>query len=110
MILRYTILYVENVAAALDFYEKAFGLERLFLHESGDYGELATGETKLAFSSKTLMNQLGKSPGTPNRRHLCSNWRSRRMTLQPPLPVQSPPVQTSCRMHERNPGGRSHPM
>lgn len=65
MILRYTILYVENVAAALDFYEKAFGLERLFLHESGDYGELATGETKLAFSSKALMNQLGKTPGTP---------------------------------------------
>lgn len=65
VILRYTILYVENVAAALDFYEKAFGLERLFLHESGDYGELATGETKLAFSSKTLMNQLGKTPGTP---------------------------------------------
>nr|WP_286189109.1 VOC family protein [Labrenzia sp. R5_0] len=65
VILRYTILYVENVAAALDFYEKAFGLERLFLHESGDYGELATGETKLAFSSKALMNQLGKTPGTP---------------------------------------------
>ncbi|MHA7777784.1 VOC family protein [Roseibium sp. M-1] len=66
MILRYTILYVEDVATALDFYERAFGLERLFLHESGDYGELSTGETKLAFSSKTLMRQLGKAPGVPD--------------------------------------------
>ncbi|WP_269581203.1 VOC family protein [Roseibium sp. Sym1] len=64
MIFRYTILYVDDVAAALAFYERALGLERLFLHESGDYGELATGETKLAFSSKTLMKQLGKTPGT----------------------------------------------
>ncbi|KAA5805356.1 VOC family protein [Alkalicaulis satelles] len=65
MIFRYTILYVENVAASLEFYERAFGLERLFLHESGDYGELATGETKLAFSSRTLMRSLGKEPGQP---------------------------------------------
>jgi len=66
VILRYTILYVESVAAALDFYEEAFGLKRVFLHESGDYGELATGETRLAFSSKSLMRQLGKAPGTPD--------------------------------------------
>ncbi|WP_111431936.1 VOC family protein [Rhodobacteraceae bacterium DSL-40] len=63
MFLRYTILYVGDVAAALDFYERAFGLARGFLHESGDYGELATGETKLAFSSRALMRQLGKAPG-----------------------------------------------
>lgn len=65
MILRYTILYVDDVAATLDFYERAFALERKFLHESGDYGELSTGETRLAFSSTALMNQLGKSPGKP---------------------------------------------
>jgi uncharacterized glyoxalase superfamily protein PhnB len=64
VIFRYAILYVDDVAAALAFYERALGLERLFLHESGDYGELATGETKLAFSSKTLMKQLGKTPGS----------------------------------------------
>lgn len=63
MFLRYTILYVGDVAAALDFYERAFGLVRGFLHETGDYGELATGETKLAFSSRALMRQLGKAPG-----------------------------------------------
>ena len=61
--LRYTILYVDDVAATLAFYERAFGLTRGMLHESGDYGELATGETKLSFSSVALMKQLGKNPG-----------------------------------------------
>lgn len=63
---RYTILYVDDVAATLDFYGRAFGLETAFLHPSGDYGELSTGETKLAFSSRRLMQQLGKAPGTPD--------------------------------------------
>lgn len=63
---RYTILYVDDVAAALNFYELAFGLTRGFLHESGDYGELATGETKLAFSSLSLMRALGKEPAAPS--------------------------------------------
>ncbi len=63
MKLRYTILYVEDVPAALAFYEEAFGLTREVLHESGDYGELATGATRLAFSSLRLMRELGKSPG-----------------------------------------------
>lgn len=66
MQLRYTILYVQNVAASLDFYERAFGLSRSSLHESGDYGELATGATKLAFSSVRLMRALGKNPAAPN--------------------------------------------
>jgi len=60
---RYTILYVNSVADTLAFYQKAFGFEITFLHESGDYGELSTGETKLAFSSISLMASLGKSPG-----------------------------------------------
>ena len=63
MKLRYTILYVADVATSLGFYERAFGLERGMLHEGGDYGELATGNTKLAFSSLDLMRQIGKAPG-----------------------------------------------
>lgn len=66
MIFRYTILYVDDVAASLDFFVRAFGLEQRFLHESGDYGELSTGETRLAFSSKALMRQIGKTPGFPS--------------------------------------------
>ena len=65
MIFRYTILYVDDVSASLDFFERAFGLERAFLHESGDYGEMTTGTTKLAFSSKELMRQLDKNPASP---------------------------------------------
>ncbi|WP_019645916.1 VOC family protein [Novispirillum itersonii] len=65
MLFRYTILFVEDVAASLAFYERAFGLTRRFLHDGGDYGELATGETRLAFSSVRLMQQLGKSPSRP---------------------------------------------
>ena len=66
MIFRYTILYVDDVEASLAFYARAFGFERRFLHESGDYGELSTGQTKLAFSSTSLMRQLGKSPQPPS--------------------------------------------
>jgi len=57
---------VENVAETLKFYEQAFGLETGFLHESGAYGDLDTGTTKLAFSSIELMHQLGKNPAAPS--------------------------------------------
>ncbi len=47
--LGYTIAYVSDVAAALRFYETAFGLTRRMLTPEGDYGELDTGPTVLAF-------------------------------------------------------------
>ena len=64
MQLRYIILYVPDVGTTMDFYAHAFGLERRFLHDSGDYGEMATGETRLAFSSIALMQSLGKQVAT----------------------------------------------
>ena len=64
MIFRYTILYVQDVPTSLDFYARAFGLTQGFLHESGDFGELLTGETKLSFCSIALMRQLGKRVAT----------------------------------------------
>lgn len=54
MKLGYTIIYVPDVAKSLTFFKQAFGLSRRFLHESGDYGELQTGETTLAFASLGL--------------------------------------------------------
>ncbi len=60
MIFRYTILYVRDVPATLDFFNRAFGLTTRFLHEAGDYGEAETGNTRLAFSSVALMRELGK--------------------------------------------------
>ncbi|MBI4784031.1 MAG: VOC family protein [Oscillatoriophycideae cyanobacterium NC_groundwater_1537_Pr4_S-0.65um_50_18] len=50
----YTIVYVSSVADTLTFYKDAFGFETRFLHESGQYGELNTGETVLAFASHDM--------------------------------------------------------
>jgi lactoylglutathione lyase len=50
----YTILYVRDVAASVDLYERAFGQRRRFVHESGDYAELDTGEATLSFASHEL--------------------------------------------------------
>jgi len=54
MKLGYIIFYVPDVADSLQFFERAFGLKRRFLHESGTYGELDTGETTLAFAAHSL--------------------------------------------------------
>lgn len=58
----YTIVYVASVEKTLEFYQKAFGFEVRFLHESKDYGELETGGTVLAFASHEMgeMNLNGK--------------------------------------------------
>lgn len=48
---RYALLYVQDVAASLKFYGKAFGLATRFLADGGDYGELETGEVALGFVS-----------------------------------------------------------
>ena len=61
MKLGYTILYVPNVAASLEFFEKAFGLKTRFLHESGTYGELETGSTTLSLAAHELGD--GNFPG-----------------------------------------------
>ena len=61
---RYTILYVQDVPKALEFYNAAFGFKIGFLHEGKDYGELVTGDTKLAFAAKDLIRQLGEEPMT----------------------------------------------
>jgi uncharacterized glyoxalase superfamily protein PhnB len=53
----YTIVYVDDVEGALDFYHRAFGFDLRFLHETKTYGELETGETVLAFAS----HELGQS-------------------------------------------------
>jgi lactoylglutathione lyase len=50
----YTIIYVPDVAASLDFFTQAFGIQTRFLHESQTYGELETGETVLAFAAHDL--------------------------------------------------------
>ena len=56
----YTIVYVHDVAASLAFFERAFGLARRFLVDTGDYGELDTGATTLSFAQHaTARENLG---------------------------------------------------
>jgi len=54
----YTIVYVDEVEATIAFYEKAFGLKRNMVVE-GEFGELATGETKLGFAAKKMLHGDG---------------------------------------------------
>lgn len=54
----YTILYVEDVEATLEFYERAFGLERRMLDDAKCYGELETGGTRLAFAARKFVSGL----------------------------------------------------
>lgn len=62
----YAIFYVQDVSATIHFYERAFGLERGFVHESGEYGELKTGETTLSFASLSLADSNVEGGVTPS--------------------------------------------
>lgn len=66
MQLGYTILYVEDVRKTVDFYERAFGLSTKVLHEEGNFSEMNTGATSLAFCAHALIRQMGKTPAHPD--------------------------------------------
>ncbi|KGE73391.1 VOC family protein [Spirochaeta lutea] len=70
MNLGYVIIYVKDVAAARDFYARAFGLEKGFIDESETFGEMKTGQTALAFAQEELLTKgVGLTPPKePNRR------------------------------------------
>lgn len=55
----YTILYVTDVKATLEFYKKAFGFAEKFITSEGDYGELDTGATTLAFANFSVAEYNG---------------------------------------------------
>ena len=71
MQLGYTILYVQDVRKTVAFYTAAFGLGAKFVHESGDYGELDTGNTCLAFCSHAMLRQMGKHPVAADAKAPC---------------------------------------
>ncbi len=58
----YTILYVANVRDSIEFYEAAFGFQRLFVTDSNEYGELDTGATRLAFAAQAFVKTLMPQP------------------------------------------------
>ena len=53
----YAIAYVEDPERSAAFWERAFGLKRRFVAEGGQYAEMETGATTLAFAS----NKLGET-------------------------------------------------
>ena len=55
----YTLIYVDDVEATMNFYENAFGLAKGFLHESFQYGEMVTGSTKLGFVNHETASSHG---------------------------------------------------
>ncbi len=63
----YVIVYAPDVLACVEFYERAFGLARRFVHDSGQYAEMETGETALAFAAEALVSATGRT-FRPNRR------------------------------------------
>ena len=54
MSLGWVIVYVDDPAAAADFYVRTFGLTTEFVGGGGTYAQLDTGPTKLAFAAYTL--------------------------------------------------------
>jgi lactoylglutathione lyase len=54
MRLGYTIIYVEDVRQTVEFYERCFSLKRRFVTDEGDYAEMETGATALAFAQNEL--------------------------------------------------------
>jgi len=52
--LGWVIVYVPDVEEAVAFYERAFGLARTFVDPTGQFGQLDTGSTALAFASDAL--------------------------------------------------------
>jgi predicted enzyme related to lactoylglutathione lyase len=66
MKLGYAIIYVADVVATVDFYERAFGVPRRFVHKNGLYAELDTGQTALAFAGEEMADMNGVTV-RPNR-------------------------------------------
>lgn len=59
MKLGYTIIYVADVPNTVAFYERAFGINRRFIHESDLYAEMETGSTALAFAGNEAAEMNG---------------------------------------------------
>jgi len=58
----HTSLFVKNVPQAVAFYEKAFGMKKRFIHESGQFAEMELGEAVLHFAASEAV-KANLSPG-----------------------------------------------
>jgi uncharacterized glyoxalase superfamily protein PhnB len=62
MKLGYAILHVDSVPETVAFYENAFGFERGMVTPTNEYGELQTGDTRLAFAASAFVKTLTNAP------------------------------------------------
>src|SRR5205809_23165 len=58
----HTIFYVKDVKKTVEFFEKAFGIPRWFIDDTGQYAQLKTGDTALGFASWELAQSNLKVP------------------------------------------------
>ncbi|MBL8894525.1 MAG: VOC family protein [Rhizobiales bacterium] len=56
---------VPDVAASVDFYKRAFGLDLHYTHPSGGYAELDSGAAVLAFLSEAFVERIDLLGGVP---------------------------------------------
>ena len=54
----YTILYVKDVATAMNFYKNVFRLELKLSTPDNSYGEMQTGNTTLSFASFSMAKDI----------------------------------------------------
>ena len=106
----YAIVYVADVSDTLAFYQRAFGFALRFLHHSGQYGELDTGATTLAFASHALGDSIlaqraTRSSTRPARRQPLS-WHLSATMSPPPILRPWPPVPARWPNPRSSPGGR----
>ena len=92
----YTIVYVPEVSAALDFYSKAFGFEQGFVSPDGSYGELRHRVKRhCRLRPRRWANRISPMAFCGIRwpiRHLEPSWRSRRQMSMPRFGPRSMPA------------------
>ena len=72
MKLGYNLFYVDNVPTTMNFYKAAFGLKTGFLHESNQYGEMETGDTKIGFVNHETAGSHGFGYEKMNLKNKCA--------------------------------------
>jgi lactoylglutathione lyase len=117
MKLGYIIVYVPDVAAAVAFYEQAFGLAPRFVHDTGQYAEMETGATALAFAAEQYVsssvqafrrNRLEDQPAAVEialiARNVAESFQKAVAAGASPVlePVQKPWGQTVSYVRDRN--------
>lgn len=63
--LGHIIYYVKNVTETVEFFEKAFGLKRAFIDETGVYAQMETGDTALGFADQKFAKEHVMGNYTP---------------------------------------------